>query len=512
MNCREAKFWVFSCRPGAAWPAEVVTHLQLCTDCHALRAELKQLDQGISKIGRVPSKNGLKAQILARIDKTPQLPGSNETRPIPRWQWQRIGLYLAGSAALVLFGWFLGRPGDVDSSGNGPQLVRERLVEQVADKSDNIATVSAPSDRTLFTLLLKHNARLVQGSQTVDRLITLLDMASDCRQHALSLIDHGPRDSLLLTVELYVRLLRDGVLMQVASAPQNNRPMLQATARTRLGQMAETAAAPKPLPQVVEDQRVIIREATRQTMELVDRPEAIPMPAPGKKVLPDSSSPSAALVLYAVTFSSEPDPLAKADSCADCVQHLMPHMMLFMAEDTLPQQTEMGEQFGELINQGVYAPLEIATAKDPPKQVREKAERIFEKTSKTVTALEKNWQLAAAHAKIGLERAMEANKKNWEKNKGKTRALPWKKSPFQNLFKKGSSDKGGKGGKGGKKGKVGHQSQTPQESASIRDHTYELDVFALRPLGWPFHGPVQAMHRRQTFLPDARFLSHVRYT
>jgi hypothetical protein len=395
---------------------DVVTHLQECQACQALRTRLQRIDQGMSRLTGPASDGTPQARLLDRIAETPQIrPGARgqESGARGRGPWLRYGVYLAGMAALVAIGFWLGREPAVEPVPTAPveivrtvEVVREKVVP-VDVVREKIVTINSTADRNLFAALLKHNAQLVQTSQSAERLETLLDMAEDCRQHALTLIEQGPRDSLPLTIELYGQLLRDGVVVQLAQAKAPARPALQRLARARLDKMALPATAPG-LPKVVEDQRAALQSATQQARDLVDRPEDAPA---RKAARTEVTSPSAALVNFAVAYGAEADPIARADVCADCVQRLMPSMMLCLAEDASPQRLEMGQEFGTLIQHGIYAPLAVAAAKEPPQPVKDQVSRIYQSAAQTVAGMEENLQQANENARPGLQRALDATKK-----------------------------------------------------------------------------------------------------
>jgi hypothetical protein len=321
---------------------------------------------------------------------------------------------LTGMAALIAIGFFLGHEPAVEPVPVPPteivktvEVVREKIVpvEVVREK---IVQINSTADRNLFAALLKQDAQLVQTSQRAERLNTLLDMAEECRQHALTLIEQGPRDSLPLTIDLYGQLLREGVVGQVAQAPVPARPALQRMARARLDKMALPAAAPMGTPKVIEEQRAALQSATSQARELVDRPED----ASAKKAArTEMISPAAALVQFAVAYGAEADPITRADVCADYVQRLMPSMMLCLAEDASPQRLEMGQEFGTLIHYGIYAPLALATAKEPPQPVKDQVSRIYQSAAQTVAGMEEHLQQANENARPGLQRALDATKK-----------------------------------------------------------------------------------------------------
>jgi hypothetical protein len=422
MRCREVRCWLYSFRPTASWPVDVVAHLQECQACQTLRTRLQRIDQGMSKLTGPVSDGTAQARLLDRIAETPQIARPEKATPKQPWPWVRYGVMLTGAAALIVIGFLLGHEPAVDPVPAPPieviktvEVVREKVVpvEVIREK---IVSINSTADRNLFAALLKHNAQLVQTSQTADRLNTLLDMAEDCRQQALALIEQGPRDSLPLTIDLYGQLLREGVLAQIAQAPAPARAPLQRTARARLDKMALPVAAPAALPKVVEDQRAALQSATQQARELVDRPEDAPA---RKATRTEMVSPAAALVQFAVAYGAEADPLARADVCADCVQRLMPSMMLCLAEDASPQRLEMGQQFGELIQYGIYAPLAVATAKEPPQTVKDQASRIYQNAAQTIAGMEEHLQQANENARPGLQRALDATKKGSEKSKGK---------------------------------------------------------------------------------------------
>jgi hypothetical protein len=424
MKCREAKYWLYSFRPNASWPADVVGHLQQCHACRHLQTQLKQIDAGVEKLTSTPGTSLAKDQLLDRIAQTPQEAGPSELTPASASGWYRFVGYLTAAAAMIVIGWFLGtRLTEPTETIRTVEVIREKPVEKLVEVfRDKIITVQAPADRELFAALLKRNAQLVQALQASDRLTALLDMADDCRQHALTLIADGPRDSLPMTIELYGQLLREGVLVQVARAPADERPAMRTTVRSRLKQTPPTDATPA-LPKVVEDQRIALQTMTTDTLDQLGGIEAPPKVSPKKLPRSDVIPPTSALVQFAIAYSSEADPVAKADFCADYVQRLMPAMMLCLAEDASPKRDDMGQQFGEMIQFGIYRPLEVATAKAPPQAVMDQAARIFENADQTIANMQKHLERASKTARPGLERAIEASKKGkaHDKKSGKAK-------------------------------------------------------------------------------------------
>src|SRR5436190_15885674 len=108
MKCREAQYWLYSFQPNAAWPSDVVGHLQECPECQRLQAHLRQIDQTVNKLTSLPKNEAPVAQLLQRIEETPQTQ-IEKPMPTPTWSWIRIGAYLSGIAALIALGLFLGR-------------------------------------------------------------------------------------------------------------------------------------------------------------------------------------------------------------------------------------------------------------------------------------------------------------------------------------------------------------------------------------------------------------------
>lgn len=431
MKCREAHYWLYSFRPNSSWPVDVVGHLQQCPKCQQLQAKLKQIDTGVEKLTSGGGNPTAINQLLARIDQTPQPAPAKSELPTQPWRWARLGAYLIGTAALVMLGWYLGRQTDNVRVVPGEPIEKIKIVTEFRDKiQEKIVQVHSPAERILFATLLKRNARLVQSSQATDRLDTLLDMADDCRQHALKLIEQGPRDALPLTIDLYSQLLRDGVLVQVAQAPADARKALQTAARERLEKMTEVPMAPAvALPRVIVEQREVLQNATKETIERVEKPEVnLPM-KPRKGQQAEAMLPAATLVQFALTVSSETDPVVKADLCADYVQRLVPSMNLYLAEDATPHRAEMGQQFGELIHFGVYRPLELANAKELPPPAKTEANRIFESVEETVDSMLKKLEQAPEDVRKGFEKPLAPSRKGNDKNKGKGKGPPPGKGP-----------------------------------------------------------------------------------
>jgi hypothetical protein len=308
----------------------------------------------------------------------------------------------------------------------------------------------------------------VQASQVKDRVETLLDMADDCRQHALTLIEQGPRDQLPLTIDLYSHLLRDGVVVQLAQAPMEQRPALQTAVRVRVEKMAAPAAAGAPaLPRVVAEQRDALQNAGKDTLDLVDKLENGEIVKPRKWQQVENAPPALALVQFAITFASDGDAIAKADACANSVKQLMPFMMLYLAEDSIQERGEMGQQFGEMIQFGVYKPLEAAAAKEPAQPVLDEAERVIKNAGQALLEMEKNWQQAPDAGKVGLERALDATWQGWQKSKGK--GPPALRNPIQNSDKKSPGKGKGKGSKDQKRSGLDDRDPSERLTLTARD-------------------------------------------
>lgn len=463
MKCREAQYWLYSFQPNAAWPADVVGHLQGCAECQQVQAHLRKIDHEVNRLTSLPHGEAPKEQLLKRVALTPQDSLPKDVLPKTPWPWLRYGTYLSGAAALIVIGWLMGefskRP-----LGEPIEKIRTEFVDVVRER---IITVQSHADRSLVALLLKRNSRLVQTSQVKDRVETLLDMADDCRQHALTLIEQGPRDQLPLTIDLYSHLLRDGVVVQLAQAPMEQRPALQTAVRVRVEKMAAPAAAGSPtLPRVVAEQCDALQNAGKATLDLVDRLENGEAPVkPQKWQRVENAAPALALVQFAITFASEGDAVAKADACANSVKQLMPFMMLYLAEDSIQERGEMGQQFGEMIQFGVYKPLEVAAAQEPAPPVMVEAERVFENAGKALLEIEKNWQQAPDAAKVGLERALDATWQGWQKSKGK--GPPALRNPLVNPEKKTPGK--GKGSKDQKRSGLDDRDPSERLTRTLQD-------------------------------------------
>jgi hypothetical protein len=444
MKCREVKYWLYSFRPNTSWPADLVGHLQGCQECQRLRSHLKQIDQEVFKLTTAPANARGKEQLLARIEHTPQqsVPTATPASLTPKaWKWTRLAGYLSGAAALVLIGWFFGRPGQPIETVQTVEVFKDKLVpvEVFRDKTvevfrDKIKTVEVvrdklvptPADRELFASLMKHNAELVQATGVPDRLSSLLDMANDCRLHALTLLDRGPREYLPLTINMYGKLLREGVLVQLRRANEEARPELTETVRARLEQMSMPAeVAARPMPKVLENQRDALQSATRQALESMGQLDQV---VPAKPVVYHRSEPvqpTTALILFAIAVSNETDQVARAEFCSECIQQLMPYVLLSLADTSSPQQTELGQQFGELIRFGIYTPIAQAKADNPAPPNPDKDERVLkakqvmERTNQAVDIMQRNLQQADAAERANLERALDAIRRSVEKNKGK---------------------------------------------------------------------------------------------
>src|SRR5881296_3450181 len=88
MKCRESQYWLYSFQPNAAWPADVVGHLQGCAECQQLQAQLRQIDQEVNKLTTPARNDGALEHLLQRIEVTPQtaMPKAPQS-----WPWLRYG-------------------------------------------------------------------------------------------------------------------------------------------------------------------------------------------------------------------------------------------------------------------------------------------------------------------------------------------------------------------------------------------------------------------------------------
>jgi hypothetical protein len=430
MKCREVHHWLYSFRPNTCWPAELVDHLQQCPKCQRVRAELQKMDQQAQKLGKTTPAPDARQRLLDRVAETSQSAPARKPERGPVPPWIRLAGFVGAAAAMILFGWFLGH------DSHSPESVRTVEVEVFRDKlktvevfrdklktvevfRDKLIPVPTSAERDLFASLVKRNVLLVQASQIRERLEALLEMAGDCRQHALFLIQQGPRDQLPWAINLYGKVLREGVLVQLVQAEKDDRPMLTQTVRTRLEKMSEAPPPMKEMPKAVAEQMEALRSTTTQTMELLDQPEAMAAIKPAKFQRPESLPPPAALILFAITVSNEPDPVVKAEICSECIHQLMPSVLLALADEgPQPQPADLGQQFGELIRFGVYSPLATASAQEAP-ELKQKAEQVMKKANQAVETIQKNLQEALPEQRPGLERVLEATKKGkgwqWDK-------------------------------------------------------------------------------------------------
>lgn len=409
MKCQEVRTWLYSFRPKASCPVELVGHLQECSHCQQLQTQLQRVDHEVQRLtGFAPSRGG-KKQLLERLKHTPQQPNAKEiTLKIPR-TWVRGACWLAGAAALILFGWLLGHRADT------PEKVKIAEAPPVEVKPVE-KVVRTSVERDLFATLIKRNVQLVQATEAKDRLDALMDMADDCRQHALLVIEKGPHDHLPQVIDMYSKLLREGLLVQLQRTPADKRVALTKTVRSRLEEMAIVPdVEPDTLPKAIEDQLDALENIAEQVIALLENPEPsralTPKKAAARQEYSDPVHPTTALVQFAITASNETDPVVKAEFCAECIHQLMPCVLLSLADDTNPLQSELGQQFGELIRLGIYTPLGVARAKDPSPQTVLKTERILERTSQAVEHMEQCFHKTPIPKRGGLEHALQASRK-----------------------------------------------------------------------------------------------------
>lgn len=423
MKCREAQYWLYSFQPNADWPADVVGHLQGCADCQMLQAQLRQIDQTINKVTTPPASDA-KDKLLERLGETPQTRATPKSltplvaqEAAPSWFWFRLGVMVTGMAAMLTLGFFAGRtlappvvvPGEPVEIVKTIEVIREKPIEVIREKIVTVSTT--PSDREFVGALLKRNALLAQTSDAKERLETLLDMADDCRQHAVTLIQKGPRDALPLTIDLYTQLLREGVLGHLAKAPAKERPDLEGLARVRLDEMAEPMGKASNLPKVLEDQRKALYLVAMDVSASVGKPD---LPKVRKWQRGESGPPALTLVRYAITICNESDAVARADSGADCIQRLMPYMVLYLAEDAAGENGDMGQQFGDMIRFGVVQSLEAAKTSD-----QKQAARIAGNVDRAIAEMEKQAVVAPPATRKNFEQTLDAIKKGSDRNKGK---------------------------------------------------------------------------------------------
>lgn len=433
MKCREVRCWLYSFRPNACWPADVVTHLQGCPACGQLRLRLQRIDEEVAKLTGPASDGTPQARLLDRIAGTAQEAGARGQEPGVRsqeavasgsvatqkkWSWYGYAGVLAGMAAMIGLAFLLGHwwagqtPGPTVEIVKTVEVVREVRVPTKVEtpspqKKDAPETgpASAHLQTRLLAALLERGKQMAGSAKAADRLGALLGAAEDCRKQAVLAAEDGPRDALPFIVALYTQVLQEGLTAQLAQAPVKERRALQNLARNRLQRMPRVVDPPGAA-KAVRDQLAALQTATQQALDGIDRPEEAP---PRKTTRPEATMPSAALVQFIVAGAAEPDPINRAEACAECAQRVLPGLILNITEGAEPERIAMGQAFGTMMRRGIYAPL-AALDKEPPPAVKEQTSRIYQSAGQTAAELEEHLKQADPRTRPALQAALDAMK------------------------------------------------------------------------------------------------------
>jgi hypothetical protein len=145
-------------------------------------------------------------------------------------------------------------------------------------------------------------------------------------------------------------------------------------------------------------------------------------------------------------------------------------MMLFLGEESVPDRSQVGQQFGEMIQYGVYRPLTAANDAEPSQAVKDQAERAIQAAFESVTQIEKQFEVAPGEAKVAIKKMLDASQK------GKGKGPPWLRDPFASPEK--STPKKGKTAAPGKTQKKASNDGSPGL------HVADRAVFAMSVPSW----------------------------
>jgi hypothetical protein len=328
----------------------------------------------------------------------------------------------AATVAAAVFGWWIGHA----------SIAVEEPIPPSVSKPKPIVPVSV--DRPIAVRLAELDVLLASAESPSERVDGVARLANELEEEAFRLARQGPMENLPQVVSLYSVVAEGGLTGQMRTLTAEQREQIVPFLVEQL-QATESRAqteAKNALPTLAEQFQRLVHSARDTVALLKGVAQTKQSPA-----LPAGEDLLSRLVRLGLRLAEEGDPLRRAEVSLDLSAHLTQAIVLLSADGHTEQAVQLGEQLGELMDQGVADNLDRVSAADPDPERKVAVERVRQQAIQATTMLEKNLAQAPAAARAGLEQAMEASRdgrdravkggKPKDKAPNKVHGPPWKR-------------------------------------------------------------------------------------
>lgn len=424
MTCAAAETWLLAARSAHELPESVRAHLAECRGCAKRLAALTRTDDSVRQLAPEPNP-AARDRLAEAIQRTPQAappapapaPTAKPSRPLPNWTvGAAVGL---AAAVLVAVGWLAGRvtaPRTVVQAP-APEQVQAPLPAPVPPSGPQMPVPLPPAPppegfpvaphpslpASLAARAARHAAHVAADPAPEVQAEALEDFAAAVRAEIVARANAGDADGLPRLTGLHERLLKLGVVRQVARTPAGRR----AAVATRLTESLKAAAddvavATGHLPPALSELLKPLAGSCRESAEAIQK---------GKTPLASSDWPSPPTPLEAVAAQTirvarASDPLSRANECVQLASVLAQSAEVLSLGGHSDDAGRVGESLATVLDAGVAVNLERVEAGDAGGEMKQEVTLVRERTEKALEPLERGLAKPTPVAKPGLERVI----------------------------------------------------------------------------------------------------------
>jgi hypothetical protein len=443
MRCDEVCSWLLMAETPADPLPAVRRHLAGCPACARQQRRLVRLEEAV-RAGAAPVDPGRSRQrFLERF----MQPGASTPR---RALTPRAATWAAAAVLVLGLGWLMWQTADL-------WLPELPVAERVPPRSGSLAEALPRGGQDVVARLLDHYLRLAGATGAGERWQTMVAIASDLEAEAFRVAHLPQPDELAALVQLYCRVLREGVLDRAAAVPPGPRQVLvpplrahlRATATAADRQAAERPAAAdalRTLAAAARDAEVQFHhllaadaggwEVPARPAPAADAPQALPVfprtaavvvvtadelsteelpVAPRPRYASERLELLAVLVRSGLRLAREDDPLNRAADCSEVAEFLVHVLARAEARGDPELAVQLGQRLAELMDRGVADNLGRVDVAEPDERQVERLEWLGRKLTRTNETLERQLKRAPEAARPGLLKALEASSKGRDK-------------------------------------------------------------------------------------------------
>jgi hypothetical protein len=244
-------------------------------------------------------------------------------------------------------------------------------------------------------------------------------IAAEVRVEALRRAGVGAIEELLRLNDLHERVMRFGVLRQLARLPETVRPIAATTLAEELRQGAEaTMTASGQFPPAIGKLLRPLQKSCTDTATLLSMATPGPSAETSDK-WPDPPTPLETVVARTIQVASAESALARAAASAELASALAVVGTVLAVAGQPDDAARVGEAIDAVLAYGVAANLEQTELTDPTGARSQEVASVRSQAERATEVLEQHLPNAPPAVRDGLERAIQAAEPGREKAAGK---------------------------------------------------------------------------------------------